>query len=364
MKKIGLYIHIPFCKNKCPYCDFYSVKTNNAEMDRYTESVIKRFDKYKDDEIILDTVYFGGGTPSVLGTERLLKILNAVNTKFVLDKDAEISLELNPTSHNLLDFSALKEKGVNRLSIGLQSAVESEMKFLGRKHTIDDVARVVKSAQKSGINNISLDLIIGVPKQEKTSLKTSMDFCKSLGVKHISAYILKIEKGTPFYEQRENLGIPGDDEQALQYEYVSEYLEELGYYQYEISNYSEKGYESRHNNKYWKCEEYIGIGPSAYSFYKGRRFHYERCFEDFYKDVTVDDGTGGDEEEFIMLNLRLKRGLIFKEYEERYKRKISETFINKAKVFEKAGFLTIDNKKVSLTKKGYLVSNAIISELI
>ena len=364
MKKIGLYIHFPFCKNKCPYCDFYSVRTNDAEMDRYTSSVIEGLDKYKSDDIVLDTIYFGGGTPSTLGTDRLVSILKAIHSKFEVCHDSEITLELNPTSSELLDFELLKKYGVNRLSVGMQSAVESEMKLLGRKHTRDDVVNTVRNAQKSGISNISLDLIIGVPTQTKASLKDSMDFCKSLDVKHISADILKVEEGTPFYAHRDSINFLTDDEQATHYEFVCDYLEGLGYNQYEISNFSLPGYESRHNNKYWRCEEYIGIGPSAYSFYNGRRFHYDRSFDDFYNDITVDEGIGGDEEEFIMLNLRLKRGLIFKEYENRFNERLSDRFISKAKLFEKAGFLHIDEKKVSLTKKGYLVSNAIISELI
>lgn len=364
MKKIGLYIHIPFCKSKCPYCDFFSIKMNDEEMNRYVDKVIERFDKYCNDNIVLDTVYFGGGTPSTLGTERIAKILNVINDKFTVDENAEITMEMNPTSKELIDFTVLKECGLNRLSIGMQSAVESEMKLLGRTHSQEDVINTVNQAKKSGIDNISLDLIIGVPAQTKESLKYSMDFCKSLGVKHISAYILKIEEGTKFYTIKDSLNMPSDDEQAEMYMYVSEYLESIGYSQYEISNYSLEGFESKHNTKYWRCEEYIGIGTSAHSFYNGERFYYNRSFEEFYNDKTNFDCIGGTEEEFIMLNLRLKRGLIFKEYEEKYNKKFPEEIIKKAKILEKAGLLTVDKEKVSLNRKGYLVSNAIICELI
>lgn len=364
MKKIGLYIHIPFCKRKCPYCDFFSIKMNDEEMNRYVDKVIERFDKYCNDDIVLDTVYFGGGTPSTLGTERIAKILNVINDKFTVDKNAEITMEMNPTSKELIDFTVLKKCGLNRLSIGMQSAVESEMKLLGRTHSQEDIINTVNQAKKSGIDNISLDLIIGVPTQTKESLKYSMDFCKSLGVKHISAYILKIEEGTKFYTIKDSLNMPSDDEQAEMYMYVSEYLESIGYSQYEISNYSLEGFESKHNTKYWRCEEYIGIGPSAHSFYNGERFYYNRSFEEFYNDKTNFDCIGGTEEEFIMLNLRLKRGLIFKEYEEKYNKKFPEEIIKKAKILEKAGLLTVDKEKVSLNRKGYLVSNAIICELI
>ena len=364
MKKIGLYIHIPFCKSKCPYCDFFSVRQSDEEMDRYVKGVYNSFKEYYNDDIILDTIYFGGGTPSVLGSERLANILGAIKDNFAVDKNAEVTMEVNPTSTDRLDFAKLKELGLNRLSVGMQSAVESEMKLLGRTHTREDVINTVKNAQNCGISNISLDLIIGVPTQTKCSLKESMDFCTSLGVKHISAYILKIEKGTKFYEIQDSLDLPNEDIQAEQYMFVSRYLEKFGYKQYEISNYSLEGYESRHNNKYWRCMEYIGIGPSAHSFYNGERFYYGRCFEDFYSGIKISDGKGGTEEEFIMLNLRLKRGLIFREFEEKYGHKISDRFIKKAELFCKAGYMTLDKEKASLTAKGYLVSNAIISELI
>ena len=204
MKKIGLYIHIPFCKNKCPYCDFFSIKQNDEEMDRYVQGVINSFTEYSNDDIILDTIYFGGGTPSVLGTKRLSEILKTIKGMFTVDENTEITIEVNPTSSDSLDYSVLKEYGLNRLSVGMQSAIESEMKLLGRTHTREDVINTVKNAQKCGISNISLDLIIGVPTQTKSSLKESMDFCASLGVKHISAYILKIEKGTKFYEIKDS----------------------------------------------------------------------------------------------------------------------------------------------------------------
>lgn len=364
MKKIGLYIHIPFCKSKCPYCDFFSVKMNNEEMDKYVDKVIKRFDKYSKDDIILDTVYFGGGTPSTLGTERIAKILNAINNKFTVSKKAEITMEMNPTSKNLIDFCILKKCGLNRLSIGMQSAVESEMKLLGRTHSKEDVINTVEQAKNAGIENISLDLIIGVPTQTQESLKYSMDFCRSLNVTHISAYILKIEEGTKFYTIKDSLNMPSDDQQAEMYMYVSEYLESIGYEQYEISNYSINGFESKHNTKYWRCEEYIGIGPSAHSFYNGKRFYYDRSFQDFYHNKIINDGNGGSEEEYIMLNLRLKRGLVFKEFEEKYHKEFPNSIIKKAKLLEKAGLLTVYKEKVSLNRKGYLVSNAIICELI
>lgn len=364
MKKIGLYIHIPFCNGKCPYCDFYSIGSNSEEMDQFVTETIKYLDRYKDDKILIDTIYFGGGTPSILGTERLVFLLKQIYGKMNVAKNAEVTMEVNPSSALSLDFIKLKKSGLNRVSVGMQSAVDSEMKLLGRKHKKDEVILTIKKLQNSGIDNFSLDLMIGVPYQTNETLKESMNFCKSMGAKHISAYILKFEEGTPFYQNKHKMPIKNEDEQAEQYLYVCNYLESIGYIQYEISNFSKEGYESRHNNKYWQCNEYIGIGPSAHSFYNGKRFYSNRSIEDFCNGITVDDGIGGNEEEFIMLNLRLRRGLIFDEYRRRYNKELSKTFFNKCKLMQDAGYIIMNENKVSLTKEGYLVSNSIISELI
>lgn len=362
---IGLYLHIPFCKSKCPYCDFYSTRAGENEYDNYVISLREKL-KYWSSQFdgTVKTVYIGGGTPSVLGAERLCDILNSVKSDFTLESNAEITVEINPDSGKKLDFSAMKNAGFNRLSIGMQSAVQSELKKLGRIHTAEDARHTVKLAKSVGFTNISLDLMTGIPLQTKESLKESIDFCASCGVTHISSYILKIEENTRFAQIESKLNLPSDDEQAELYLYTVKLLEEYGYLQYEISNFAKKGYESRHNSSYWECGEYLGIGPSAHSFFKGRRFFYDRNIENFKANKIIDDGEGGTTEEFIMLSLRLKKGLNADEYEKRYGTPLPQSFFKKAQLYIKNGFMVQNGNSFSFTPKGFLVSNTILSDLI
>ncbi len=254
--------------------------------------------------------------------------------------------------------------GFNRISIGLQSSDETELKALGRIHSPEEAAETVKNAQRSGFENISLDLMLGIPFQTKESLRRSIDFCAELEVKHISCYLLKIEKGTRFYSIKERLSFPDDDTQADFYLFAAAQLERLGYRQYEISNFAIPSYESRHNTLYWSCGEYIGIGPSAHSFYRGKRFYYPRDFSAFYDGRTVSDGDGGGEAEYLMLALRLKRGAVFGEFKERYKKPFPVSVIEKAKRYEKMGLMKLRADGVGFTARGFLVSNTVIGDLI
>lgn len=362
---IGIYIHIPFCRSKCNYCDFFSGKAEEDDYDKYT-LLLKRSIKYWGniaDEVV-SSVYIGGGTPSILGTDRLCDILSAVKQSFKVSSKAEITVEVNPESGKSLSFNKLCETGYNRISIGMQSSSESELKALGRIHSAEEVKKTVESAKLGGFNNISLDLMMGIPNQTLSSLMDSIDFCVSCGVTHISSYILKIEEGTRFYTIKDRLSLPNEDDTAQLYLEAVEYLDKLGYKQYEISNFAIPSYESRHNTLYWKCGEYIGIGPSAHSFYKGKRFYYERDMKQFADNITIDDGVGGTEDEYIMLSLRLKSGLIFKEFEKKYNKPLSPAFKNKIKKYSEIGYMECDKKHVSFTPKGFLVSNSIISDLI
>lgn len=362
---IGLYIHIPFCKSKCPYCDFFSGRAIENDYDKYIEVLSDNISLWsaKTDKTV-SSVYFGGGTPSILGAERLSQLLNKIKEDFTVADNAEITVEVNPDSGKTLDFYLLKLTGFNRISVGMQSAVEQELKALGRIHSINDAEVSVKRAQNAGINNISLDLMLGIPYQTVDSLKKSIDFCANCGVTHISSYILKIESGTVFDRIQNKLELPDEDSQAQLYLFAVDYLKTLGFEQYEISNFSKVGYESRHNINYWKCGEYIGIGPSAHSFFDGKRFYYNRNMDDFKNNKTYFDCYGGDMEEFIMLSLRLKSGLNFKEYKERFNEDFPQSKIIIIKKFADMGYMALNDDCVYFTPKGYLVSNAIISELI
>lgn len=362
MKPVGLYLHIPFCNGKCPYCDFYSVNPEENKVSSYVDALCREIDKAGG---IYNTVYFGGGTPSLIGSDNIAKIMSHINRT----SDCEATLECNPSDtgaeNSAFDFSVVAKAGVNRISMGLQSADDCERKILGRRGGCENVERAIARAKQTGIDNISLDLMLGIPNQTEESLKKSIEFCKNSGAKHISAYILKIEEGTPFYRTKNTLGLPDEDKTCDLYLSAVENLAKAGYHQYEISNFSEKGYESRHNLKYWRCEEYLGIGASAHSFLNGKRFYYERSIDDFISGILpVDDGFGGDEEEYIMLALRLSEGLVFEKFRNRFGKNVPEETIRKAHALEKHGFVTVDENSISITVKGYLISNTIISELI
>lgn len=362
---IGLYIHIPFCKNKCPYCDFFSRKANEAEYDNYVTALSEKIRQWGlKIQKTISTVYFGGGTPSVLGAERLSSLLNDIKQNFIVINNAEITVEVNPDTGKTLDFDLLKKNGFNRISVGMQSAVEAELKALGRIHTANEAEITVKRAKAAEINNISLDLMMGIPHQTAESLKTSIDFCASCGVTHISSYILKIENDTVFDKIKNTLALPDEDFQAELYLSAVEHLEQLGFKQYEISNFAKARYESKHNTNYWNCGEYIGIGPSAHSFYEGKRFYYTRSMNGFINDKIITDCSGGDKDEFIMLSLRLKSGLNFEQYKSKFTEDLLDETLKKIKKYADMGYMTLDNTHASFTPKGFLVSNAIISDLI
>lgn len=362
---LSLYIHIPFCKSKCPYCDFYSKTASENEYDKYTDILIDKI-KYwsnKTDKMV-STVYFGGGTPSVLGADRLCAILSEIKKFYCICKNAEITTEINPDTGKTINFDKLYQCGFNRISVGLQSAVEKEIKMLGRIHTPDDAKLTVERARLAGFDNISLDLMMGIPYQTKESLKKSIDFCNECGVTHISSYILKIEKNTRLYQLKDRLVLPDDDEQADLYLYAVNYFDKLGFKQYEISNFAKKGFESRHNCNYWKCNEYIGIGPSAHSFYEGKRFYYGRNSEEFTENKIIYDGIGGNEEEFVMLSLRMRNGLCFNEFKKRYNKSLPSALISKSELYAKNGYMEVYPDRIAFTPKGFLVSNTIISDLL
>jgi len=342
---IGLYIHVPFCTRKCPYCDFYSVEFNEPLADKYTAAVC---DTMRRGGIlppaVFDTVYFGGGTPSLLGARRILRILSAIDTT----DDAEITIEANPASWTTgitQDLFELYEGGVNRISFGVQSLNDSELKALGRLHTAKDAKRSITDAHTAGFRRISADIMLGIPEQTLESLIISVDELANLPLDHISAYILT----------------PDEDEDKAAEFYLAavERLKQHGFEQYEISNFAKHGSVSRHNLKYWRCEPYLGIGPAAHSFYDGERFHYPNDLMAFIDaknplDLRVADGAGGGFEECAMLRLRLAEGLATD----------NAQMLDRAKKLEAAGLVQTDGNIIRLTPRGFLFSNTVICEII
>ncbi len=369
MKPIGVYIHVPFCTQKCPYCDFYSL-TDLQRMDDYTASVIKQIEQYGERlQRQADTLYFGGGTPSVLGAQRLCRIIDAVRKQFGLH-GAEITVEVNPGAELDGLFAALAERGVNRVSVGMQSAQEQELRLLGRTHTAVQAREAVTAAHRAGIDNVSMDLMAGISRQTQESLKDSALFCAESGASHISAYLLKIEPETPYGKRREQLVLPDDDETGDLYLCMVEELERLGYTQYEISNFAGKGADgalrtSRHNLKYWLCEEYLGLGPAAHSFLQGERFYFSRNLVAFLNgEEPIFDGVGGDREEFAMLALRLTQGLTETLWQERFGQAMPQKYYRWARKYQAAGLVHVTGAGFSLTPQGFLVSNLLLGELL
>lgn len=342
-RKAGLYFHIPFCKNKCPYCDFYSKRFCSGDDLKYTSLLITEMKKYNGS---FDTIYFGGGTPSIIEPSLIGRIIKSAKSSFEIDKNSEITIECNPMESLEERFLQYKSFGVNRISIGMQSAVDKERFALGRSAGKKEVEKAVKAAKNAGIENISLDLMLGIPNQTISSLDESFDFIDKMKVKHISAYMLKIEEGTRFYDMQDRLCLPDEDTVSNMYMKTISALKELGFNQYEISNFAADGFESRHNLKYWNLNDYLGIGASAHSFWKGKRFYYDEGLN------IVLDGIGGTDEEKIMLGLRLNKGI--------KKELVKKPFDNLVKL----NLIEEKGERICLTPKGMLVSNSVILQLI
>lgn len=360
-KPIGLYIHIPFCRSKCPYCDFYSMRADDDIKQKYIKAVKREIQK---SNYIFDTVYFGGGTPSQLKAEKIVDILSVVNHT----DNCEITVECNPSDtgreNNIFDFYVLASAGVNRISMGLQSAVDGERKALGRLSGKEEVLNAINKCHMAAIDNISLDLMLGIPYQTIDSLNESVSFCINSGVKHISAYLLKIEDNTYFGKNRDKLILPDEDTVSDMYLAVSEMLRKNGFNHYEISNFSLPGFESKHNCKYWECKEYLGIGPSAHSFIDSKRFFYENDINKFLNEPElIFDDEGGSLEEYIMLGLRLSKGVSYDDVKQRYNYSFSREFTDYCKFLQSKKLLNLSEDCFALTPEGFLLSNSIICEL-
>lgn len=364
MENIGLYLHIPFCKTKCPYCDFYSMRGDESDRDMYTISLTESMEEWADKvNVRANTLYFGGGTPSVLGAENIAMLTRRARQLFGVD--GEITVECNPSAVDDDFFEKVSSEGVNRISLGVQSVIESERKKLGRFSDRELIEKRIEQCLAAEIKNISLDVMLGVPNQTMKSLGETLDFCVNSGATHVSAYMLKTEEGTPYYKMRDRLNLPDEDTVADMYLAMSERLKSNGFCHYEISNFAKPGFEGKHNLKYWNCEEYLGLGPSAHSFLGGKRFYYPRDIE-YFKDggEPIFDCDGGDEEEYIMLRLRLGEGIIFEDFEKKYKKTFPSEIIKMSEKYISYGLMKKTEGSLALTEKGFLLSNSIIADLI
>ncbi len=353
----GLYIHIPFCRSKCAYCDFYSCVPTDTLINDYLSALYREMQKWGGRlDRPFDSVYIGGGTPSVLGG-RIEELMSKVRECFNIVSGAEITAEINPEAED--DFlTAAKKSGINRISMGLQSADDGELKALGRRHTAAEARKSYNRLLEIGFDNISLDLMLCLPDSTLSSLKSSIDLVLALKPTHISSYILKIEERTKLFALRGSLNLPDDDKSADQYLYACKRLEEAGYRHYEISNFSLSGRESRHNLKYWRLEDYLGIGPSAHSLIGTKRFYYERNLREFLKGTEpVYEAELDRSYEEIMLGLRLEEGIAINKYRN------NKAFMREIERLKGAGLVRLDGSRLSLTDSGMLVSNAIINDI-
>ena len=375
-KKLGIYVHIPFCKSKCEYCDFYSL---GGSRDRHvTDDYLQALaDHIKESgrlapEYVVDTVYFGGGTPSFFGAENLEKILDEIQRRFRLDADAEITLEANPDSVTNQSLKKLLRAGFNRISIGVQSDDDEMLKKLGRPHTYEQARQAVQRAREVGFANVSVDLMYGLPNQTLTGWKETVENVLTLKPDHLSAYALRVEEGTPLWNYRDCANLPDDDRQADMYLAACRILRDYGYEHYEISNFAKPGFASRHNLKYWNLDEYLGFGPSAASDFGGKRFSAVADLRG-YIDGIRQHGTILREcdaipmreraGEYVMLRLRTSLGIEEKEYETRFLMpfKPLETLLTR---FQTRSYTEkLEDGRWVLTEQGWLVSNQIIITL-
>ena len=371
-KPLGIYVHVPFCKSKCVYCDFYSLPHAEERMDAYVKAVTAHLLETapQAERHRVDTIYFGGGTPSYLGAKRLREILSVILKKYDVDKHAEITLEANPDSaQDWRELRALRKAGFNRISLGMQSADDAELAEIGRIHTFEQVRSAVEAARRARFDNLSLDLIYGLPHQTLDRWLSNLEAAVALTPQHLSCYGLKVEEGTPLFLRRDAAGLPDDEQQADLYLAAVELLRHYGFFQYEISNFARTGFESRHNLKYWTLQEYAGFGPGAHSDFGGVRYAYVRDLDAYIRGILAGTPILSENEripqldrdtEYLMLGLRTVRGIAPREFENRYRRRF-DCLLPFLRQCEQAGYaLEKEDGSWCLTPKGFLVSNQII----
>ncbi len=372
---LGLYIHIPFCVKKCDYCDFYSVPgRNEAKMDDYLTALCLHLAESAPaaESYLIDTIYFGGGTPSHFGGGRLSAIIRCIRKYYHVAKKCEITVELNPDSTDSSLLTELRKAGVNRLSMGIQSTNDAELDQVGRLHDFHQAEEAFQSARKAGFRNISLDLIYGLPEQTMESWQQSVNRLIDLAPEHLSCYGLKLEQGTPLYERSKELNLADDDAQADMYLWMVDRLKQAGYEQYEISNFSLPGKQSRHNQRYWLGEEYMGFGPSAHSFFGGRRYGFVRDLATYVQGI-LHNGKIIDEseniplreqaKEYLMLRMRTTYGIEGSEYRNRY----YMNFVpleERLYEYEEYGWATCTERRWHFTPTGFLLSTPLIGDLL
>ena len=373
---LGIYIHVPFCRSKCQYCDFYSLTArDDSLLDGFLDAIC---DHIKEAGALapnhkVDSIFFGGGTPSFFGADGLATILTTIRRNFDVTPDAEITFEANPDSVSDKLLSRLYAEGFNRASLGVQCDDNAILKKLGRPHNYEQAVNAYHRIRKAGFRNVSVDLIYGLPGQSLQAWQDTLENVLKLNPEHISCYGLKVEEGTPLYEYREHADLPDDDTQADMYMVACETLRGRGFKQYEISNFCRKGLSSRHNMKYWTGGEYLGFGPSASSDFAGKRFTLVRDLQTYILGIREGGEVMEDIQEiplrerageYLMLRLRTSHGILGEEYERRFMLPF-QPLHDILRRYEDMGYaMRNEEGRWCLTARGYLISNDIITDLL
>lgn len=358
----GIYVHIPFCEKKCKYCSFVSKCGNGKEIEKYFIALENQIKNFKTQNTI-SSVFFGGGTPSVVESKYICNILSLIKNKFNLSKNCEISIECNPNSSTKEKLENFKKAGFNRISFGVQSFDNSMLEFLGRVHKNEDVFTALQNAKDVGFENINIDILLGL-KNNLDGFETNLEKCLALGVKHVSAYMLMLEENTPLFFEKQNTKILSDDESVLQYETLYKTLKNYGFERYEISNFALKTFECKHNQNYWNCGEYVGFGLSAHSYIGGERIANTNTFENFDNSLEFEKetiSTSEQIEEIIMLGLRTKNGISISKLKALGYDILQNPNTQK---LEKLELISIKNDNLCITENSFGLANKIIVELV
>ena len=387
-KELELYVHIPFCVRKCAYCDFLSAPADTQERSLYIDALTEEIRARKNDFTAyrVSTIFLGGGTPSILEGDDSARIFRALQENFDISDDAEITMEVNPGTVTEEKAASWRKSGVNRLSIGLQSADDRELKMLGRIHTYREFLDTWKIVREAGFENVNVDLISAIPGQNLRSWSETLRKAADLGPEHISAYSLIVEEGTPFYErygdgsgEDEDKGnhlppLPDEDTEREIYKATEKILAEYGYHRYEISNYAKTGYECRHNLGYWERKEYLGLGLGASSLLSECRFHntadmgkYLRLYENAGTDICEDIehlSVEDQMEEFMFLGLRKTVGISVDDFRKAFGKEIREVYGEQMRKLEEQRLIEYSGNRVRLTERGTDISNYVFSEFM
>jgi oxygen-independent coproporphyrinogen III oxidase len=369
----GVYLHIPFCKSRCSYCDFATdVYRNNDVVERYVNALCVEMPGTTGETFVTDTIYFGGGTPSLLDPKQVEQILDAVHFEFDVEADAEITMEMNPATVTAETLAAYRSLGINRASFGVQTFNDRDLKLLARGHNADDARNTFRLLRGSGFENISFDLIAGLPGQSLDDWQKNLDEAVSMQPEHISLYLLEIHEGTPLAEQLRSgrRPMPDEDLAAEMYELMIDRLAATGYAQYEISNFAKPGFESRHNTKYWRLNPVYGFGVSAHSFDGHERYANER---DSAKYVERIEAKGSAEvlredidfaSEFVFLGLRLESGIYLPGFNDRFGFDLIDKYRSEIDQLVSVGLVQMTDEQLRLTRKGKLFSNEVFSVFV